>query len=90
MINAGGSDWLKKIINLDEQKLLKISEAMLLKTLQDKKVDRLDLDNAVKIIQGLANRNKVVIENQADSIDVPLIKIEFLPMKKKPKELKEE
>ena len=93
MIDSGNSEWLRRIESLDEQKMIDIAGRGLLNVLttKDSAIDRVELDNYVKAIQGLANRSKIVSDNK-DNVegDLPLIKIEFMPMRTEPKEISDE
>jgi len=93
MIDGGNSEWLKRIESLDEQKMIDIAGRGLLGVLtnKDSAIDRVELDNYVKAIQGLANRSKIVSDNKENNeSDLPLIKIEFMPMRTEPLEITDE
>lgn len=89
MIDAGDGEWLRRIENLDEQKMIEITERGLLEVLTSKKeIDRVQLDNYVKSIQAMANRSKIISDNKENTeTDLPLIRIEFMPMKTEPVEI---
>lgn len=89
MIDAGDSEWLRRIENLDEQKMIEITERGLLDVLSSgKEIDKAELDNYVKSIQAMANRSKIISDNKENTEgDLPLIKVEFMPMKSEPVEI---
>lgn len=89
MIDNNDGEWLRRIESLDEQKMIEITERGLLDVLTSgKDIDRVELDNYVKSIQAMANRSKIISENKDNTeADLPLIRIEFMPMKTEPEEL---
>lgn len=93
MLDGGNSEWLRRIESLDEQKMIDIAGRGLLGVLtnKDAAIDRIELDNYVKAIQGIANRSKIVSDNKENNeSDLPLIKIEFMPMRTEPVEVSDE
>lgn len=85
LLDAGEQDWLGKIESLDESIMLNVLEKRLLDALEgqlleggtERRMDKDALDGAVKAIQGLVGRSKILGEQRASSAEQKPIEIRF-------------
>lgn len=85
LIDSGEQNWLSKIESLDESIMLNVLEKRLLDALSgqlrdgtdERVIDKDALDGAVKAIQGLVGRSKILGEQRASSAEQKPIEIHF-------------
>lgn len=85
MANSGQGTWLEKIERLDEQVMMNLLEKRMMDAMEgrlsdsgNRVIDRDGLDAAVKALQGLVGRSKILSEQKAEEDKSGTIEIRFI------------